>query len=110
MVLLLRGTLPEYEQATGRYVFTLEADKATDLFSCLYSTLEYAKALPTQKAALAHQSSRIGPEFKIDQHEDYTFYLLGRYDVDPLDHGCSTLTIDLQTAAQLYAGIMFLYR
>jgi len=39
VVLILRGTIVRHEASTGCYVFTLEGDKATDLFSCLFSIL-----------------------------------------------------------------------
>jgi hypothetical protein len=102
--LLLQGTLSQYEHETGCHVFELESDIATDLFRCLYSILEKLNALPTQRTDATNQ----GPYCTMNADEDVTFYVPGRHEVDPLDPGCFTLAIDIQSAAALYSQVVFI--
>lgn len=102
--LLLSGTVSQYDYETGCHVFELESDIATDLFSCLYSILERLNALPTQRTDATSQ----GPYCTMNADEDVTFYVPGRHEVDPLDPGCFTLAIDIQSAAALYSQVVFI--
>ena len=101
--LLLRGTLSQYDYETGCHVFELESDIATDLFRCLYSILEKLNALPTQRTDATNQ----GPYCTMNSDEDVTFFLPGRHEVDKLDPGCFSLTIDVQSAAALFSQFHF---
>ncbi len=106
VVLSLRGTLSQYDYETDCHVFELESDIATDLFSCLYSILEKLNALPTQRTVARNQ----GPYCTMNADEDVTFYVPGRHEVDPLDPGCFTLAIDIQSAAALYSQVVFVWQ
>ena len=106
VVLLLQGTLSQYEHETGHHVFELESDIATDLFSCLYPILEKLNALPTQRTDATNQ----GPYCTMNADEDVSFYIAGRHEVDKLDPGCFTLAIDIQSAASLYSQVMFMFQ
>lgn len=44
----------------------------------------------------------------MNANEDVTFYVPGRHEVDPLDPGCFTLAIDIQSAAALYSQVSFM--
>jgi hypothetical protein len=103
VAILLRGIAPQFDQETGRYVFSLESDKANDLFSSLCSILEKLNAMPTQRPASAHHAFQC----QWNDHEDVTFHVPGRFEADLLDPGCFTLSIDIQSAATLYSEVMF---
>lgn len=103
VVLLLRGTISQYDHETGYHIFELESDTATDLFSGLCSILDKLNAMPTQRTVATSQ----GPYCKMNADEDVTFYVLGRYEVDPHDPGCFSITIDIQSAASLYSQVMY---
>ena len=103
VVLLLSGTLSQYHHEKGHHIFELEADVAADLFSCLYSILEKLNALPTQRTDATTQ----GPYCTMNSDEDVTFFLPGRHEVDKLDPGCLSLTIDVQSAAALFSQFHF---
>lgn len=104
VMLLLRGTLSQYDHEKGYHVFELESDISTDLFSGLYSILDKLNATPTQRAVATIQ----GPYCTMNADEDVTFYVPGRHEVDPLDPGCFTLAIDIQSAADLYSQVVFI--
>ena len=103
VVLLLSGTLSQYDHESGHHIFELESDIATDLFSGLSSILDKLNAMPTQRTVATSQ----GPYCKMNADEDVTFYVRGQYEVDPLDPGCFTLAIDIQSAASLYSQVVF---
>lgn len=103
VVLLLRGTPSQYDHETDHHVFELESDIATDLFSSIASILERLNATPTQRTVATSQ----GPHCKMNADEDVRFYVPGRHEVDPLDPGCFTLAIDIQSAAALYSQVSF---
>ncbi len=103
VVLLLRGTPSQYDHETGHHIFELESDIATDLFSRLSSILEHLNSTPAQRTVATSQ----GPHCKMNADEDVTFYVPGRHEVDPLDPGCFTLAIDIQSAAALYSQVSF---
>jgi len=74
VVILVRGTISQYDHESGHHIFELESDIATDLFSGLSSILEKQNATPTQRTgATSH-----GPHCKMNADEDVTFYVLGR--------------------------------
>lgn len=106
VVLLLRGTLSQYDRETGHYVFEVESDIATDLFSGLCSILESLNATPTQRTVATIR----GPHCKMNADEDVTFHVPGQYEVDPLDPGCFSLTVEIKSAAALYSQVMFLFQ
>jgi len=103
VVILVRGTISQYDHESGCHVFELDSHIATDLFSCLYSILEKLNAMPTQRTVASNQ----GPYCTMNADEDVTFYIPGRYEVDPLDPGCFTLVIDIQSAAALYSQVIY---
>jgi hypothetical protein len=103
-VLLLRGTISQYDHETGHYIFELESDIATDLFSGLSSILDKLNAMPTQRTVATSQ----GPYCKMNADEDVTFYVPGRHEGDKLDPGLFTLAIDIQSAASLYSQVVFI--
>jgi hypothetical protein len=51
-----------------------------------------------------------GPHCKMNADEDVTFYVPGRHEVDPLDAGRFSLTIDIQSAADLYSLVVFVFQ
>ena len=75
-----------------------------DLFSSIASILERLNATPTQRTVATSQ----GPHCKMNADEDVRFYVPGRHEVDPLDPGCFTLAIDIQSAAALYSQVSFM--
>ena len=104
--LLLSGTLSQYDHETGCHVFELESDIATDLFSSIASILERLNATPTQRTVATSQ----GPHCKMNADEDVTFCVPGRHEVDTLDPGRFSLTIDIQSAAALYSQVSFIFQ
>ena len=44
----------------------------------------------------------------LNAEEDVSFYVPGRHEVDPLDPGCFTLAIDIQSAAALYSQVVLI--
>lgn len=46
----------------------------------------------------------------LNAHEDVTFYVPGRHEVDKLDPGCFTLAIDIQSAAALYSQVVLVFQ
>lgn len=104
--LLLRGTLSQYDHETGCHVFELESDIATDLFSSIATILEKLNALPTQRTDATSQ----GPYCTMNADEDVTFYVPGRHEVDPLDPGCFTLAIEIQSAAALFSQVNIMFQ
>lgn len=107
VVLLIRGTPSQYDHETGCHIFELESDIATDLFSSIASILERLNATQTQRAVATSQ----GPHCKMNADQDVTFCVpstAGRQEVDKLDPGRFSLTIDIQSAAALYSQVSFI--
>jgi hypothetical protein len=94
------GGLPEHPSAFPkpmrlRAIFTLETDFANDLASCLASMVK-AQRLPKPSQTIA--------DIEVVQEEksgDTTFSIPGKIEFDPLDEGCFTVVVDLQTVADL---------
>ena len=74
-----------------------------ELINGLCSILDKLNAMPTQRTVATSQR----PYCKMNADEDVTFYVLGRYEVDPHDPGCFSLTIDIQSAASLYSQVVY---
>jgi hypothetical protein len=104
VVLLIRGTPSQYDHETGCHIFELESDIATDLFSSIVSILERLNATQTQRAVATSQ----GLHCKMNADQDVTFCVPGRHEVDKLDPGRFSLTIDIQSAAALYSQVSFI--
>lgn len=101
VVLQIRGTphhsIQDPSSQFESWKFTLEIDDAIDLFRGLH-VLSKRFLLPEP----AEDVSNIQVVDDIDSPET-TFWISGDYEVDPLDQHCFTLTIDLQTAANLWS-------
>ena len=62
VVILVRGTISQYDHESGHHIFELESDIATDLFSGLSSFLDKMNAKPTQRLVATSQ----GPHCKMN--------------------------------------------
>ena len=95
------GDLPEFPSAYPkpirlRSIFTVEADLANDLRSCLASMVE-RKRLPKPSDTISDIDV-----VQDEESDETTFSIPGKMEFDPLDEACFTVVIDLQTAADLF--------